>query len=186
MSGVSAGRLLMLTWKVIIPASSFETTTLVMSGAAGSSPIESGYVVELAAARDDPPSATAGRATRRAPNASRTGSRAFTRALSRGNRRAAPCVAELPRAPQARQHGRLKCASVSPLASTKGNRMAVLIRHRAEGLGPADYDRIAPPLVEKVKQQPGFVLHVTYEDAQGFVVAELWDSQEQHDTWFNE
>jgi quinol monooxygenase YgiN len=64
--------------------------------------------------------------------------------------------------------------------------MAVLIRHRTEGLGPADYDRIAPPLVEKLKQQPGFLLHVTYEDAQGFVVAELWNSQEQHDTWLEE
>ena len=64
--------------------------------------------------------------------------------------------------------------------------MAVLIRHRTEGLGPADYDRISPPIVEKLKQQPGFLLHVTYEDAQSFVVAELWDSQEQHDTWFNE
>ncbi len=64
--------------------------------------------------------------------------------------------------------------------------MAVLIRHRAQGLSAADYDRISPPLVEKVKQQPGFLLHVAFEDSQGFCVAELWESQEQHDTWFNE
>jgi quinol monooxygenase YgiN len=64
--------------------------------------------------------------------------------------------------------------------------MTVLIRHRAQGLGLADYDRIAPPLVEQVKQQPGFILHVAFEDAQGFCVAELWESQEQHDAWFNE
>lgn len=36
-----------------------------------------------------------------------------------------------------------------------------------------------------VKQQPGFVVHVAYEDDDGFVVAEVWESQEQHDAWFD-
>ena len=54
---MSAGRLLMFTWKVISPASSFETAMLVMSGAAASSPTESLNVCEFAAACDDPPSA---------------------------------------------------------------------------------------------------------------------------------
>jgi hypothetical protein len=58
MSGVNVGRLLTLIWNVIRPASSFETTMLVMSGALASSPIESGNVCELAAVCDDPPSAT--------------------------------------------------------------------------------------------------------------------------------
>jgi quinol monooxygenase YgiN len=64
--------------------------------------------------------------------------------------------------------------------------MAVLIRMRAQGLGAEDYDRISPPLVEGVKRQPGFVLHVAFEDSQGFCVAEIWESQEQRDAWFNE
>ena len=53
MSAVSAGRLLMLTLNVTSPASSFETTMFVMSGALGSSPVESVNVCEfaLAAAR---------------------------------------------------------------------------------------------------------------------------------------
>jgi hypothetical protein len=51
---------------------------------------------------------------------------------------------------------------------------------------PAQYDEISPPLVEKLKAQPGFVLHVSYEDAQGFCVAEVWETKEQHGTWFNE
>ncbi len=63
--------------------------------------------------------------------------------------------------------------------------MAVLIRHRA-AMSTAQYDEAAPPLVESIKQQPGFLLHVSYEDASGFVVAEVWETQEQHDTWFNE
>jgi hypothetical protein len=64
--------------------------------------------------------------------------------------------------------------------------MAVLIRHRAQGLGAADYDRLSSPLVDQVKQAPGFVLHVAFEDSKGFCVAEIWDSQEQHDAFFNE
>jgi quinol monooxygenase YgiN len=64
--------------------------------------------------------------------------------------------------------------------------MAVLIRHRTQSLGTSDYDRISPPIVEKLQQQPGFVLHVAFEDSQGFCVAEIWESQEQHDAWFDE
>jgi heme-degrading monooxygenase HmoA len=63
--------------------------------------------------------------------------------------------------------------------------MAVLIRNRVEGMTAALYDEIAPPLLEKLKTQPGFVLHVSYEAAgSGFTVAEIWESQEQHAHWF--
>ena len=62
--------------------------------------------------------------------------------------------------------------------------MAVLIRNRPP-LSSAQYDEIAPPLVEVLKQQPGFLLHVSYEDANGFVVGEVWESEEQHDAWFD-
>ena len=65
--------------------------------------------------------------------------------------------------------------------------MAVLIRHRAEGMTPSQYDEISPPLVEKVKTQPGFVIHVSYQaDSGEFVVSEVWESQEQHDQWFDQ
>ena len=50
--------------------------------------------------------------------------------------------------------------------------MAVLIRHRAP-MSVAQYDEMSPPLVEQIKKQPGFLLHVSYEDATGFVVAEV-------------
>ena len=62
--------------------------------------------------------------------------------------------------------------------------MAVLIRHRG-AMTPAQYDEISPPLVAQVTKQPGFLFHVSYEDATGFVVAEVWETQEQHDTWFD-
>ena len=64
--------------------------------------------------------------------------------------------------------------------------MAVLVRHRSPELSLAQYDEISPPIVEKLKQQPGFVLHVAFKDSQGFCVAEIWESQEQHDAWFND
>ena len=54
--------------------------------------------------------------------------------------------------------------------------MAVLIRHRA-AMSAAQYDEISPPLVEQIKKQPGFLLHVSYGDATGFVVAEVWESR---------
>ena len=30
------------------------------------------------------------------------------------------------------------------------------------------------------------MLHVAFEDSHGFCVAEIWESQEQHDSYFNE
>jgi heme-degrading monooxygenase HmoA len=63
--------------------------------------------------------------------------------------------------------------------------MAVLIRNRVKGMTAALYDEIAPPLIEKLKTQPGFVLHVSYEAAgSGFTVSEIWESREQHAHWF--
>jgi len=62
--------------------------------------------------------------------------------------------------------------------------MAVLIRHRSP-MSATQYDELSPPLVEQVKKQPGFLIHCSYEDASGFVVAEVWETQEQHDTWFD-
>ena len=62
--------------------------------------------------------------------------------------------------------------------------MAVLIRHRTEGMDVAQYDEVSPPLVEKIKTQPGFIIHVTYVgDGGELVVAEVWETQAQHDLW---
>ena len=64
--------------------------------------------------------------------------------------------------------------------------MAVLIRHRAAGMTLAQYDEISPPLLEEIKNAPGFVLHTAFEDSQGFCVAEIWETKEQHDSYFDE
>jgi len=64
--------------------------------------------------------------------------------------------------------------------------MAVLIRHRTPGMTTSQYDKIAPPLVEKLKTQPGFMYHVAFMDKGTFTVSEIWESQKQHDRWFDE
>jgi heme-degrading monooxygenase HmoA len=53
-------------------------------------------------------------------------------------------------------------------------------------MSAAQYDESAPALMELITKQPGFMVHVAYEDGNGFVVAEVWETQEQHDAWFNE
>ena len=62
--------------------------------------------------------------------------------------------------------------------------MAVPIRHRAP-ITAAQYDEMSPPLLEEIKKAPGLVLHVAFEDSQGFCVAEVWEKKEQHDSYFN-
>ena len=57
----------MLILNVIIPALSFETTTLVMSGALVSSPVESANVELFAVVRAAPPNATDGSPTSSPP-----------------------------------------------------------------------------------------------------------------------
>ncbi len=65
--------------------------------------------------------------------------------------------------------------------------MAVLIRHRLAGMTPSQYDEVSPPLIEKLKTAPGFMYHVAFADKDGtFTVSEIWESQEQHDRWFDE
>jgi hypothetical protein len=78
--------------------------------------------------------------------------------------------------------GRLHNPTVQ--VSTRRITMPVLIRHRA-AMSAAQYDESAPALIEQIKKQPGFLVHVSYEDADGFVVAEVWETQEQHDAWFD-
>ncbi len=64
--------------------------------------------------------------------------------------------------------------------------MPVLIRHRHPEMTLSQYDEISPPLVEKLKTQPGFMYHVAFMDKDTFTVSEIWESQEQHDRWFDE
>lgn len=46
-----------------------------------------------------------------------------------------------------------------------------------------DLVKTAPPRCETT---PGFKLHVAYPTAEGFAVAEIWETKEQHEKFFNE
>ena len=52
--------------------------------------------------------------------------------------------------------------------------MAVLIRHRVAGMTPSQYDAVSPPLIEKLKTQLGFKMHVAFVDNGKFTVSEIW------------
>jgi len=63
--------------------------------------------------------------------------------------------------------------------------MAVLVRHFAAGMDTATYDQISPGLTEMVKKQPGFIMHAAYTSPDGMMVGEIWETAEQHHTWFD-
>jgi heme-degrading monooxygenase HmoA len=50
---------------------------------------------------------------------------------------------------------------------------------------PAQYDEASPAIVAILKTQPGFLFHASYQDSAGFVVAEVWETREQHDAFFD-
>jgi heme-degrading monooxygenase HmoA len=64
--------------------------------------------------------------------------------------------------------------------------MTVLVRISATGMDQATYDQMAPVLHPLLKKQPGFIMHVAYPTPGGFNVGEVWESQAQQESWFNE
>jgi quinol monooxygenase YgiN len=63
------------------------------------------------------------------------------------------------------------------------------IRHQLPSGSPLERTgcgEISPQLVEKLKAQPGFLVHVAFVDNGRFTVSEIWESQEQQDRWFDE
>jgi hypothetical protein len=64
--------------------------------------------------------------------------------------------------------------------------MSVLVRITAPGIDASTYDQMTPALHPLLKTQPGFVMHVAYPIPGGFAVGEVWDSRDQHETWYNE
>ena len=64
--------------------------------------------------------------------------------------------------------------------------MAVLFRHHSAGMDTAAYDQVASQLAPQLKQTPGFMYHCAFATPDGLVVSEIWESKEQHDSWFDE
>ena len=64
--------------------------------------------------------------------------------------------------------------------------MAILTNSLIPGLTREQYEEIAATLIDKLKASPGFIAHYAWEREEGVNVVEIWESAEQHDTWFNE
>jgi hypothetical protein len=62
--------------------------------------------------------------------------------------------------------------------------MAVLV-NTTLGLDIAVYDQLAAELTDTVKAAPGFRTHAAYPVEGGFAVTEIWDSAEDHRSFFD-
>ena len=63
--------------------------------------------------------------------------------------------------------------------------MAILKRHHAPGMPPEVYDQANAAVAESEMGADGFVAHYGVAEGPGIAVVEIWDSQAQHDKWFD-
>jgi heme-degrading monooxygenase HmoA len=63
--------------------------------------------------------------------------------------------------------------------------MTTLKRHHAAGMPPEAYDQVIAAVAESQTGADGFVAHYGVVDGDGITVIEIWDSQAQHDKWFD-
>jgi hypothetical protein len=63
--------------------------------------------------------------------------------------------------------------------------MAVLKRHRVPGLTKEKYDEVSSATKASQESAPGFIAHYAVFDDDVLTVIEIWDSQDDHDRWFD-
>jgi hypothetical protein len=76
-------------------------------------------------------------------------------------------------------------ASGSEIAFVTGDSVAVLVRMVAADMDAAAYDDVSTYLGRQMKKQPGFMMHVAFPGPGGFVIEELWESQDQFERWMD-
>jgi hypothetical protein len=64
--------------------------------------------------------------------------------------------------------------------------MAVMITSELPGMTQELYERLAPFILEQVRESAGFIAHAAGPIEGGWQVTEIWTTQEQHDAWFND
>ncbi len=64
--------------------------------------------------------------------------------------------------------------------------MALLMTVDVPGMTQDQYEALVFPVTDDVRKAPGFVLHVGYPTDGGWAVAEVWDSRETFDKWYEE
>jgi hypothetical protein len=64
--------------------------------------------------------------------------------------------------------------------------MTVLKQHHSADMSAETYDQVAGLALPSQSKADGFVAHYAIVEDGGITVIEIWDSIDQHDTWFNE
>jgi heme-degrading monooxygenase HmoA len=64
--------------------------------------------------------------------------------------------------------------------------MAVGVSSTVAGMTDEAYDQMAQYLLPKIKEQPGFVLHISGPIDGGYRVIEVWESEEDQTRWIEE
>ena len=68
----------------------------------------------------------------------------------------------------------------------KGNSMSVVVRHHAPGMTKDQYSAIADVTLSDLQSAKGFVAHYAFLEGDGLTVSEIWDTQADHDAFFDE
>ena len=68
----------------------------------------------------------------------------------------------------------------------KGNSMSVVVRHHAPGMTKDQYSAIAEVTLSDLQSAKGFVAHYAFLEGDGLTVSEIWDTQADHDAFFDE
>ncbi len=64
--------------------------------------------------------------------------------------------------------------------------MAVLVSMAVPGMDTGSYDQVSMKLTDMMKRQPGFIMHLAYPIKGGYAVGEVWNSEDEFETWFTE
>ena len=62
--------------------------------------------------------------------------------------------------------------------------MPVLMTSDMPGTTEEAYDRLAAALLPTLQASPGFIAHAAGPVDGGYLVTELWESEEAHEDWF--
>ena len=63
--------------------------------------------------------------------------------------------------------------------------MAVMITAEMPGMTQELYERLAPYILDQVRDNAGFIAHAAGPIEGGWQVTEIWTSEAQHDAWFS-
>jgi hypothetical protein len=64
--------------------------------------------------------------------------------------------------------------------------MAVMIVDQMQGFTRETYDQMAQQLINPLRQSKGFIAHAAGPLDDGWQVTEIWETQEDHDSWFEQ